>query len=196
MPVSSSLKAIFVFFVLGGVSTFAQHLDFGFDFGLKGGMPATDLLQLTGTISTPTSLSQSGSYLIGPVAEVRLPFGFAIEADGIYRHSQTTLTTNGVNTTLNGNAWEIPYLAKFRFPIPLLKPFISGGGAYRTFTNLSPNITPSHNALVLGGGLELRIRKLRLSGEGRWLYWGSTSTTTNIVRLARSQGEVLFGIVF
>jgi hypothetical protein len=196
MHLSRSLKAFFVFFAFSGASIFGQHLDFGFDAGVKGGVPFTNLLQTTGTITTPTFLNQSSGYLIGPVVEMRIPFGFAIEVDGIYRHSQSTATANGASTTLNANAWEIPYLAKFRFPIPLLKPFISGGGAYRTFTNLNSNITPSHNAFVLGGGLELRISKLRLSGEARWLYWGNTSTTSTPVKLARNQGELLFGLVF
>jgi hypothetical protein len=176
--------------------TFAQHLDFGFGFGVKGGFPFTDVLE-TGTISNSpgASLSRSSDYLIGPVAELRIPFGFAVEVDGIYHPAEYHLTANGITTTIPAHAWEIPYLAKFRFPIPLLKPFISGGGAYRTFTDLPNNVTTSNNAFVLGGGLELRISRLRLSGELRWLRWGSPSSNT-AVRLSQNQGEVLFGFVF
>jgi hypothetical protein len=126
---------------------------------------------------------------------MRIPFGFAIEVDGLYRGTDYNLTTNNISASLNAHAWEIPYLAKFRFPIPLLKPFVSAGGAYRTFTDLPPTVTASHDAFVLGGGLELRISKLRLSGEARWLRWGSPSNNA-IVRLAQNQGEVLFGAVF
>ena len=50
-------------------------------------------------------------------------------------------------------------------------------------------------AFVLGGGLELRISRLRLSGELRWLRWGSPSNN-NVVRLSQNEGEVLFGFVF
>jgi hypothetical protein len=174
---------------------FGQHLDFGFGFGVKGGVPFTDILKTTGAITTPTSLTRSSDYLIGPVVELRVPFGFALEVDGIYRGAEYNLTTGNVTTTLHASAWEIPYLAKFRFPIPLLKPFISAGGAYRTFTDLTANITPAHNAFVLAGGMELRISRLRLSGEARWLRWGEPSTGT-VARLAKNQGEVLFGVVF
>jgi hypothetical protein len=175
---------------------FGQHLDFGFDFGVKGGVPFTDLLQTAGTINVSrTVLKKSDDYFIGPVAELRIPFGFAIEVDGIYRGAEYHAVTNNISSIIDAHAWEIPYLAKFRFPIPLLKPFISAGGAYRTFTSVSENVTPAHNAVVLGGGLELRISKLRLSGEMRWLRWGST-TNNNLVRLAQNQGEVLFGLVF
>jgi hypothetical protein len=128
--------------------------------------------------------------------ELRIPFGFALEVDGIYRGTEYQSITNNVITTLDAHAWEIPYLAKFRFPIPLLKPFISGGGAYRTFTNLPPAITPTHNGLVLGGGLELRISRLRLSGEIRWLHWNAPANNNNVLRLTQNQGEVLFGLVF
>jgi hypothetical protein len=174
---------------------FSQHLDFGFGFGVKGGVPFTDVLKATGVVNGSNAvLTRSNDYLIGPVAELRLPFGFAFEVDGIYRRSEYRLTSNNVTTAISANAWEIPYLAKFRFPIPLLKPFISAGGAYRTFTDLPANVTPTHNAVVLSGGLELRISRVRLSGEARWLHWNSTSTGI-AVRPAQNQGEVLFGLV-
>jgi hypothetical protein len=203
--VAAISKTAFVFFAFSG-AVFGQRLDFGFDFGVKGGVPFTDVLKATGVASVPpgtsvingsiTTVNRSGEYLIGPVAELRIPFGFALEVDGIYRGSDYNLTTNNVTTTVDAHAWEIPYLAKFRFPIPLLKPFISAGGAYRTFTDLPNNIvTPTHNAFVLAGGLELRISKLRLSGEARWLRWGEPATN-NIVRLIQNQGEILFGVVF
>jgi hypothetical protein len=180
-------------------SIFAQHLDFGFGFGVKGGVPFTDILEVGDIIAAPsTVLNRSSDYLIGPVAELRVPFGFALEVDGIYRSAEYHVSDSaGTTTTLDAHSWEIPYLAKFRFPIPLLKPFVSAGGAYRSFTDLPENIvTPTHNAFVLGGGLELRISRLRLSGELRWLRWNSPPNNTNDVRLDQNQGEVLFGLVF
>jgi Outer membrane protein beta-barrel domain len=169
---------------------------FGFGLGVKGGVPFTDLLEATGTINgmAATGVSTSNNYLIGPVAELRIPLGFAFEVDGIYRHTDYTLT-GPVPLTGTATSWEIPYLAKFRFPIPLLKPFISAGGAYRTFNNLPTNTTPTHNAFVVGGGLELRISRLRLSGEARYLHWNGSSVNT-YAKLAQNQGEVLFGIMF
>lgn len=187
-------KTVFIL-LAASASMFSQHLDFGFGFGVKGGVPFTDVLKATGVVNGSNAvLTRSNDYLIGPVAELRLPFGFAFEVDGIYRRSEYRLTSNNVTTAISANAWEIPYLAKFRFPIPLLKPFISAGGAYRTFTDLPANVTPTHNAVVLSGGLELRISRVRLSGEARWLHWNSTSTGI-AVRPAQNQGEVLFGLV-
>jgi hypothetical protein len=175
----------------------AAHLDFGAGVGVKGGLAFTDLLQAASVATGQQPvLSQSNNYIVGPVVELRLPFGFAIEADGLYRGTEYQVTNGGsVPTTIKSSSWEIPYLAKFRFPIPLLKPFVLAGGAYRTFNDLPSQITPTHNAIVVGGGLELRLGKLRLSGEGRYLRWGEPPANA-VVHLIRSQGELLFGVIF
>jgi len=133
---------------------------------------------------------------VGPVAELRLPFGFALEGNGLYRATSYVVTNaGGLPVPVKSSSWEIPYLAKFRFPIPLLKPFISAGGAYRLFPDLPSGVTVSRNAFVAGGGLELRLGRLRLSGEARYLRWGQPPANA-AVRLSESQGEVLFGVIF
>jgi len=172
----------------------AQHFDFGWGLGVKGGVPTTDLL--TSNLGTTATLHQQGNYIVGPVGEVRIPFGFALEVDGLYHGTNYTVTNapTGV-TSIDSSSWEIPYLAKFRLPIPLLKPFLAGGGAYRTFNGLPAGVTPSHSAFVAAGGLELRISRVRLSAEGRYLRWGSTPST-DLARLKRDQVEILFGFIF
>jgi hypothetical protein len=173
----------------------AQHLDFGFGVGVKGGFPVTDLIK-TGAVTSPPVLSSGDNYIAGPVGEVRFPFGFAIEGNALYRGTNYHLTNAGnLPTVIKSNSWEFPYLAKFRFPIPLIKPFVSAGGAYRIFIDLPPNVTPTHNAFVAAGGLELRISRMRLSAEGRYLRWGNPPSNS-VVRLVQSQGEVLCGLIF
>jgi hypothetical protein len=185
-----------VLFLTAGLAS-AVHLDFGLGVGVKGGFPVTDVLTATGLIGAPPpSVSTRNNYLVGPVAELRLPFGFAIEGNGLYRGSEAfLLNAGGVQTQVKSSSWEIPYLAKWRFPIPLLKPFISAGGAYRVFNDLPSDVTPSHNAFVGGAGLELRLGRLRISGEARYLHWGEPPSNAAI-RLSRNQGEVLFGLIF
>src|SRR5262249_54125831 len=123
-------------------SGFAEHLDFGAGLGVKGGFPFTDLVEVTGTFSgVQPTLNRMNNYLVGPAAEIRFPFGFAIEANGLYRGTQYHLANvGGVPAAFDSASWEIPYLGKFRFPIPLLKPFVVAGGSYRTFTNLPSNV--------------------------------------------------------
>jgi hypothetical protein len=173
----------------------AQHLDFGFGVGVKGGFPPTNLLEPG---SGSTQLSRNDNYIVGPVGEMRLPFGLAIEGGALYRGTSYDVTHNGgtgTATSVKSASWEFPYLGKFRFPIPLIKPFVVAGGAYRTFTDLPAGITPTHNGVVGGAGLELRIRRFRFSAEGRYLRWGAPPAT-DLERLRRSQIEVLFGFIF
>jgi hypothetical protein len=186
----------FVLLLTAGFAA-AQHLDFGVGVGVKGGVPATDLLKAAGvTTGVPPVLSQDDNYLVGPVAELRLPFGFAFEADGLYRGTQYhVVSSNNLPTRIQSSSWEIPYLGKFRFPIPLLKPFVVAGGSYRIFNNLPPGVTATHNGVVAGAGLELRMKKVRLSGEFRYLRWGEPPQN-DLARLKQDQGEVLFGLIF
>ena len=187
---------VLVLFLTAGLAAGA-HLDFGVGVGVKGGVPFTYLLKAAGVTSgVPPTLSQGSNYIIGPVAELRLPFGFAFEADGLYRGTQYhVVNSNNLPTAIQSSSWEIPYLGKFRFPIPLLKPFVVAGGAYRTFNDLPPGVTATHNGVVAGAGIELRIRRLRLSGEARYLRWGEPPAH-DFARLVQDQGEVLFGVIF
>jgi hypothetical protein len=174
----------------------ASAQKFGFNVGVKGGVSLTNFLQSTGVIdgSSFNAINKTSDYLIGPAVEVTIPFGFAIEADGLY-HKAEYKANLPVPIGVSGTAWEVPYLAKFRFPIPLIKPFILGGGAWRNFTDKSPEVSASKNAIVLGAGVELKIKKLRLSGEFRYLHWGSPSSNA-VVRAYQNQGEFLMGVLF
>ena len=82
--------------------------------GIKAGVPLTDFLNAaengTFNYSAPTQ-----RYIIGGVAELRLPFGLGVEADALYRSLQYT---GGLSLgTIKGSAsnWEFPLLLKYRF---------------------------------------------------------------------------------
>ena len=100
-------RLVFVLCVTSGLAA-AAHLDFGVGVGVKGGYPFTDLLKAAGvTVGTQPTLSRSNNYIVGPVAELRLPFGFAFEADGLYRATEYNVT--------NSNSLRfIPALGKSR----------------------------------------------------------------------------------
>ena len=82
-----------------------------FSFGVKGGVPPTDFLSATnggglGYFST------TNRYIVGPQAELRLPFGFGVEFDALYRHLNYTNFRSGidvlVNSSTNGRYLGIP----------------------------------------------------------------------------------------
>ncbi len=63
----------------------AEHI---FSFGIKGGVPLTDAFTDTTTRGVDVithTFSNTKNYVIGPTVELSLPFGFAVEADALYR---------------------------------------------------------------------------------------------------------------
>jgi hypothetical protein len=138
-------------------------------------------------------------YDIGPMAELGLPFGFAIEVDAIYhRHGYEVAFNNplggGVESE-RANSWEFPMLVKYRLPFHGITPFVELGGAPRTisgtisnvgrtldvptgvfvpFSNTSKTSWSSSVGLVAGGGVQFGIGRLRLSPEVRYTYWKDT----------------------
>ena len=89
--------------------------------GVKGGVPFLD---------TNQGGDESRPYIVGPSVEIRLPAGFAIEVDALYRRVGNTFGFNfsGIDAGSNvvpttsfyidrqrGNYWEFPFLGKYYF---------------------------------------------------------------------------------
>lgn len=101
--------------------------------GVKGGIPL---------ISPNTYNDESRRYIVGPSIEVRLPAGFAIEADALYQRVGSTngysyLQGTGSVTYVShqrGNSWEFPLIAKYYFGSGRKKwqPYLGTGYEFRT----------------------------------------------------------------
>lgn len=94
---------------------------------------------------------ESRRYVLGPMVELGLPLGFAVEIDALY-HRQGYLIPNlsslsGISEdqTLpiislsaaeseRANSWEFPILLKYKLPIAKVKPFLEVGIAPRTIS--------------------------------------------------------------
>jgi hypothetical protein len=63
--------------------------------GVLGGVPLIDQTQ---TYGNPLDHDESRPYIIGPSLEVRLPAGFAIEADGLYQRIGSTVDSQFANS--------------------------------------------------------------------------------------------------
>src|SRR5260370_2396693 len=89
-------------------AVFAQPLSFG----LKGGLPMTNFIDtVSGSYSTVDSVTNR--YIVGPPAELRLPFGLGVETDALYRHfNYHSVTSLVAISTLRATrrAWEFPLL--------------------------------------------------------------------------------------
>ena len=110
--------------------------------GVLGGVPVTD---------SAYRHDESKPYIVGPTVEIRLPAGFALEADALYQRLGNSspllstitgaLLTPGLTPTSGfafttrqrGNSWQFPLLGKYYFRSGShLQPFVAGGPSFRT----------------------------------------------------------------
>lgn len=175
-----------------------------FAFGARAGVPLTDAFD---QFTTPGFSFENAikRFTIGPSGEILLPFGLGFEADLLYRKTDMNVTrTDGdssVTQEKSVSVWEIPLLAKFRFPGPVVKPYVSGGGSYRSFGTLPTlvtNLKDSGWGFVLGGGVEFKIKRVRISPEIRFTRWGSGQKSDNdtLLTFNRNQFDFLVGVTF
>jgi hypothetical protein len=176
-----------------------------FTFGIKGGVPLTDFLSATssGNLGYFTTTNR---YIVGPEAELHLPFGFGVEFDALYRHLNYTNFFNGadilVNTATTSGAWEFPLLAKYRFPGKVVRPYVAAGVAWDTLSGLGQTITQTvistqvtstsktsspaelrNNTVtgfVAGVGIDIHLLFLHISPEIRYTHWGSQHFVTPV----------------
>lgn len=201
-----------VLFLAVSATAFGQ---FGFGVGVKGGAPLNDAVSVA---ENPLSIVTAGrsDYVIGPYAELRLPFHFAIEVDALTSTVNWEQTTDLFNSQTSARAWTFPVLAKYRFGHGLLKPYVLAGASFGKLTSVSQvtnfingSSTSTDNPISLsstgntgftfGGGLEFKILFLRLAPEVRFTRWGTNNFAegvSNILSTNQSQGQFLIGLGF
>jgi Outer membrane protein beta-barrel domain len=201
---------VFILLLLGAASAWPQM----FSAGVKAGVPFTDFLDSTSSgraFFNPTT----NRYLVGPTAELRLPAGFGLEIDALYRHFSYTGANTAVDVVTNlrtsGNSWEFPILLKYRFPMPLVRPFVDGGVAFNTLSGLkqtivttvlpdrSTSITNNNTmGVVLGAGLDIHAILLHVSPEIRFTRWTNQQflSANGLLHSNLNQAEFLVGFTF
>jgi hypothetical protein len=205
---------------LSAAAAFSQP----FSYGVKGGMPLTDFLDVARAQNINASTT-TNRYIVGVTGEARLPFGLGVEVDILYRHFRyssssgvSTLTSNLTNIDTTSGAWEFPILAKYRFKGKILRPFVDGGVAWDKLSGLtqtaqsvvagishtSTTSSPAELAngttrgYVLGGGVDLKLLILHITPEVRLTRWGAKHfiDPTGIVNSQQNQAEFLLGLTF
>ena len=210
------MRALYLFALIS-VSALAQP----FSFGVKLGVPANRFLSTEDSLTIGFH-SYTNRYLVGPTAELRLPFGLAIEADAIYRHysfwSEGTIPPAGSTQKTNAStsAWEFPLLAKYRFSTKLARPFVDAGIAWDTLQGFRQSVTvispvpilppanlnqPIHDTtagFVIGAGLDVRAPYVHVSPEVRFTHWGREHFSASSAGFSsnRNQTEVMVGVTF
>jgi hypothetical protein len=176
--------------------------------GVLGGAPFTDVVN-NGTTGPIHTVVTSSNFTVGPAVQLNLPLNFRVEFDALYRPYGFTLYNQVVGVPANsgisasGQQWRFPLLLQYRFPFPIVRPFLEVGPSFQHLTgpgSLASTITgpgqllrSSNVGIVLGGGVDVKVPLVRLSGELRYTRQ-TNSFFSNISNL--NQAEVLFGIHF
>ena len=197
-------------FLLGSISVFAQP----FSAGIKAGVPLNDFLSAAGN-GTFDYTAPTQRYVVGGMAEVRLPLGLGVEFDALYR--KLGFNGSGIlgsdTISASGSNWEFPLLLKYRFHFPVVRPYLDAGVAWDTITGLKETIvsvtlpvqsSPSDlqrnttMGFVVGGGVNIHAVFLHISPEIRFTRWNSTqiSDALGLLHSNLNQGEFLVGLTF
>jgi opacity protein-like surface antigen len=194
-------------------------------FGIKGGLPMTDFLDAASSQNFRFDTT-TNRYIIGPMLELRLPFGLGIEVDALYRHfgyssftSISGITTTVTDARTSANAWEFPLLGKYKFKgIPLIRPYVEAGVSWNRITGLTQAVIttvagttrnsstsnpPELNqettrGFVMGAGVDIKALFIHITPEIRYTRWGAKQfiDPSGLLNSNRNQGEFLIGLSF
>jgi opacity protein-like surface antigen len=198
---------------LGAVSAWAQL----FSYGVRAGVPLNEFLDAAKSQQFAFN-STTDRFIVGPTAELHLPFGLGVEFDILYRrfdyNGSGTLAGVVTSNSATGNAWEFPLLAKYRFPTKMVHPYVDAGVAWDTLSGLKQAITRNSlttstsspaelnttatRGFVMGAGLSVKVLVIHLSPEIRFTRWGAQHfiDANGLLHSNVNQGECLVGITF
>ncbi len=159
--------------------------------GIKAGVPLNDAFVNggSGDLSGITN-----RFIIGPEAEVRLPFHLGVEVDALYRHYSL-----GGNST---NEWDFPFLLKYRFKgVPLVHPYVEAGAIFNHVSDIV-HVTSNSSAagFVIGAGVDIHPVLIHITPEIRYVHWGTENYNFAALgsALASNQNQTMFlvGLTF
>ena len=203
--------------LLGACSLGAQP----FSFGLKAGVPLTNSLSTFQDFPFSSSTANN-RYIVGPMVELRLPFGLGVEFDALYRRvnyndSFFAIAASTASRT-TANAWEFPLLAKYRFPSKIVRPYVEAGIAWDTlsgliqttthetgsslvFTTTTSSPTALHHSavtgFVMGAGIDIHALVIHISPELRYTRWSNPHFfAPGLIESNQNQLEFLIGLTF
>jgi hypothetical protein len=197
--------------VFTAATVFAQPIGVG----IKGGLPFNDLFDSESSVVD----TETKRYIVGPMVELRLPAGLAIEVDALYSRANFSSLTSGVGSIVtapfNTNSWEFPILLKKKFGganavAASVRPYVGAGASFRRLsglTNIGSFITGNRDGevdrnntgFVAAGGVEVRALFVKIAPEVRFTYWGTdhfTEGLRNVFKTNKAQAQFLVGFYF
>ncbi len=187
--------------------------------GVKGGIPLNDPFAdrtfnyIVATIRNPfgppsiisgstRTYSGSRSFVIGPSIEVQLPLGLSVEVDALYRplylttEQTTTIPLFTSNLSLSTpplethiDSWVFPFLAKYRLPVPVIRPYVEAGPSFRAVSGL-PAQHMSGKGFTAGVGVESTVGHFRVTPEVRYTRWGADGAYSTVSHAVARQDQI------
>jgi hypothetical protein len=130
------------------------------------------------------------------MVELKLPLGFSVEADALYRPLQLTVSTQGIRLGVNVHSTdvhtlEVPILAKYHFlHAPLINPYIEAGPMFRAVGETDAHLSKA--GFAMGVGVDLKLVLLRIEPEIRYSRWGSDGTFGSFPPLPSNLNQAVF----
>ena len=199
--------------LFGAVSAWAQL----FSFGVRAGVPLNNFLDAAQSQQFAFNAT-TNRYIVGPTAELHLPFGLGVEFDILYRrfdyNGSVIHGDVGTNSSTTSSAWEFPLLAKYRFPTKMVHPYVDAGVAWDKLSGLTQAITKNSitsttsnpaelnttatRGFVMSAGLSVKVLRVQVSPEVRFTRWGAQHfiDPNGLLHSNLNQGEFLLGITF
>jgi len=185
--------------ILAGLVTAAAVYGQAISVGILGGVPLTNV-ESTTTISGISYLPKSPHFTVGPTFQLNLPFHLRLEFDALARPASFRVSSLLSNTS--ATEWRFPLIAQYRLGSgKLLQPFIGVGASFEHLYQISNTVTSgpgsiatnSSGGMLLEGGVDLKVKLCRLSGEVRYTRQFNDSIL-DVSQL--NQAEVLVGARF
>ena len=217
--------AVGLFLAISAGSLVAQEDHSPVSFGLKVGVPVTDMFSASNTTAFGSSNVLSGPYTsavpryeFGLSGEIHLPYGLRFEVDGLFKRAgfDSSSVLSGGPTLFRPtsmNVWEFPGLVKKNLALGHFRPFVEAGASLRhistidqytygaaSIATLSDNAVELHNRNSVGGvagfGITFKKGPFELTPEARYTRWANQSFAAAGLRTNLDQGDVLLGISF
>jgi hypothetical protein len=114
------------------------------------------------------------SFVPGAALDIRITAALSLEANALYRRWHKFSTNRLLDGTLSRSGtqtlqtWEFPVLAKYRFSLTRVIPFLEAGPAFRTRHDLGP---VTRTGIAAGAGIEVRSRIVKVAPAIRYTHW-------------------------
>jgi len=190
-----------------------------FTFGIKGGV------RLTSDLDSYFATTESKQYVVGPMLTARLPFGFRLELDALYRRVGYRTASSDVlggfySERDVGNAWEVPMVLRrtlwhgFYAGAGYAPRIINGARHFNSVsvTSLNPLLKSYYESSLPGSwntthgvigaaGIEKRVGPLRIAPEIRYTHWNKPAVDLYgshgfSIQSSQNQVDLMIGISF